>query len=119
LLGALAAFSEFYVRSGILVYGDAAQTAHNIVASERLFRIGIATDLFGGACNAVLAVAFYTMLKQVNSRIGNTNRLRGSILAQESTRCVDIVRVIRPVDGSIEVNEGGQCRTGAWSSTIN
>ena len=67
LLGALAAFAEFYVRSGILVYGDAAQTAHNIVASERLFRIGIATDLFGGACNAVLAVAFYTMLKQVNS----------------------------------------------------
>jgi hypothetical protein len=41
LLGALAAFAEFYVRSGILVYGDAAQTAHNIVASERLFRIGI------------------------------------------------------------------------------
>jgi len=29
LLGALAAFAEFYVRSGILVYGDAAQTAHN------------------------------------------------------------------------------------------
>ncbi len=55
------------MRSGMLVYGDAAQTAHNIVASEHLFRIGIATDLFGGACNAVLAVAFYTMLKQVNS----------------------------------------------------
>ncbi len=55
LLGALAAFAEFYVRSGILVYGDAAQTAHNIVASERLFRIGIATDLLGGACNATRA----------------------------------------------------------------
>jgi hypothetical protein len=69
LLGALAAFAEFYVRSGILVYGDAAQTAHNIVASERLFRIGIATDLIGGACNAILAVAFYTMLKQVSSSL--------------------------------------------------
>lgn len=68
-LGALAAFAEFYVRSGMLVYGDAAQTAHNIVASERLFRIGIATDLIGGACNAILAVAFYTMLKQVSSSL--------------------------------------------------
>jgi hypothetical protein len=68
-LGALAAFAEFYVRSGILVYGDAAQTAHNIIASERLFRIGIASDLIGGASNAILAVAFYTMLKQVSSSL--------------------------------------------------
>jgi hypothetical protein len=68
-LGALAAFAEFYVRSGILVYGDDAQTAHNIIASERLFRIGIASDLIGGACNAILAVAFYTMLKQVSSSL--------------------------------------------------
>jgi Domain of unknown function (DUF4386) len=68
-LGALAAFAEFYVRSGILVHGDVAQTAHNIVASERLFRIGIATDLIGGACNAILAVAFYTMLKQVSASL--------------------------------------------------
>jgi len=67
LLGALAAFAEFYVRSRILVYGDVAQTSHNIVSSERMFRIGIATDLLGGACNAILAVAFYTMLKQVSS----------------------------------------------------
>jgi Domain of unknown function (DUF4386) len=38
-------------------------------ASERLFRVGIATDLIGGACNAVLAVALYTMLKQVSSSL--------------------------------------------------
>jgi Domain of unknown function (DUF4386) len=65
-LGALAAFAEFYVRSGILVSGDVAQTANHIVASEHLFRIGIASDLIGGACNAILAVAFYTMLKPVS-----------------------------------------------------
>ena len=34
LLGALAAFAEFYVRSGILVYGDAAQTAHKRARHE-------------------------------------------------------------------------------------
>lgn len=67
LLGALAAFAQFYVRSGILVPGDVAQTAHNILASQRLFRIGIAIDLIGGAGNAALAVAFYVMLKPVGS----------------------------------------------------
>jgi len=66
LLGALAAFAQFYVRSGILVSGDVAQTVHNILASERLFRIGIATDLVGGACNAVLAIALHSLLKQAN-----------------------------------------------------
>jgi len=68
-LGALAAFAEFYIRSGILVDGDAAQTAHNIIASESLFRIGIAGDLLGGACNAILAVTFYVILKNVNSSL--------------------------------------------------
>ena len=68
-LGALAAFAEFYVRSGILVHANAAQTAHNILTSERLFRIGLAIDLVGGACNAILAVAFYAMLKRVSSSL--------------------------------------------------
>ncbi len=68
-LGALAAFAEFYVRSGILVPGNVVQTAHNIIAAEQLFRIGIASDLLGGACNAILAVAFYTILKPVNSSL--------------------------------------------------
>jgi hypothetical protein len=66
-LGALAAFGQFYIRAGILVPGDVAQTAHNILASQRLFRIGIASDLIGGAGNAALAVAFYVMLKPVGS----------------------------------------------------
>lgn len=65
-LGALAAFAEFHVRSGILVPADMSQTAHNLLTSERLFRIGLAIDLVGGACNAILAVAFYTMLKPIS-----------------------------------------------------
>jgi len=66
LLGALAAFATFYVRARILIDGNDAQTAQNIVAFNRLFRIGLASDLLGGAGNAVLAVAFYAILKPVN-----------------------------------------------------
>ena len=35
-----AGFSEGYVRSNLIVPGDATATANNIVASEWLFRIG-------------------------------------------------------------------------------
>lgn len=69
LLGALAAFAEFHVRAAIMVPGNVAQTAHNILASERLFRIGLASDLLGGACNVILAVALYTLLKRVSSSL--------------------------------------------------
>ena len=31
----------FYVRSGLIVYGNAPETVNNIVTNERLFRISI------------------------------------------------------------------------------
>ncbi len=65
LTSALAGF----VRAHLIVLNDAVQTAHNIVASERLFRISIATDLCGFASDAVLAAAFYVLLKPVNRGI--------------------------------------------------
>ena len=40
-----AVFAEFYVRGQLVVAGNAAQTALNIVAHERLFRLGIASNL--------------------------------------------------------------------------
>ena len=38
-------FAEFFVRQGLIVPGDAAETANNIMTSEMLFRAGIASDL--------------------------------------------------------------------------
>ncbi|PYR48831.1 MAG: DUF4386 domain-containing protein [Acidobacteria bacterium] len=35
-----AIFAEFYVRAHLIAFGDAAQTARNITANERLFRLG-------------------------------------------------------------------------------
>ena len=35
-----AVFAEFYARDRVIVSGDAVQTARNIAASERLFRLG-------------------------------------------------------------------------------
>jgi hypothetical protein len=38
-------FALVYVPSKLIVRGNATATAHNIVASETLFRLGIAADL--------------------------------------------------------------------------
>jgi len=66
LLMAAGFFSQAYVPSQIIVAGDAAATAGNIVASEQLFRIGIATDVLIFAADIVMAVAFYVLLKKVS-----------------------------------------------------
>jgi hypothetical protein len=61
-----AVFAEFYVRGQLVVSGNAAQTALNIVAHERLFRLGIAGNLAVFAINVVLIAALYVVLNPVN-----------------------------------------------------
>jgi hypothetical protein len=60
---------EFYVRRQIIVRGDAMQTARNIAASENLFRLGIAGDLAVLACDVILIVALYILLKPINRNL--------------------------------------------------
>ena len=64
-----AIFAEFYVRAHLIAFGDAAQTARNIMAHERLFRLGIASNLTVFAIDVVLIVALYVVLMPVNRRL--------------------------------------------------
>jgi len=64
-----AIFAEFYVRAHLIVYDNAAETARNIMASERLFRLSIASDLIAFAGDVVLIVALYVILKRVNQSL--------------------------------------------------
>ena len=61
-----ALFPAFYVWPGINVPNDAAQTAVNLMASERLFRIGIVSDLITWVLDVVLLFALYVLLRRVN-----------------------------------------------------
>lgn len=63
---AFANFAEIYVPSKLIVYGNAAETARNIMASQRLFRIGTACDLLTFMTDVVLIAALYVVLKPVN-----------------------------------------------------
>lgn len=61
-----AIFAEFYVGAHLVVSGDAAQTARNIMAHERLFRLGTASNLTVFAVDVVLIIALYVVLMPVN-----------------------------------------------------
>jgi len=66
---ATALFGEGYVRGSLLVSDSAARTAQNLVDSNRLFRIGLATDLLTFVGVAVLVWALYQLLKPVDGRL--------------------------------------------------
>ena len=61
-----AVFAEFYVRGQLVVAGNAAQTALNIVAHERLFRLGIASNLAVFAIDIALITALYMVLNPIH-----------------------------------------------------
>jgi hypothetical protein len=56
-------------RSSLIVMGDAATTASNIVAHEGKFRIGFAGDLVAGVLFFLAAWALYALLKPVNKNL--------------------------------------------------
>jgi hypothetical protein len=62
-------FAEFYARGSLIVPGDAVQTATNIVASERLFRIGTVSNLITFVGDVILVWALYVVLKPVNRSV--------------------------------------------------
>ena len=61
-----AIFAEFYVSGQLIVSNNVAETARNIVAHERLFRLGIASNLSVFAVDVALITALYVVLKPVN-----------------------------------------------------
>jgi hypothetical protein len=69
LITALAAFVHFYVPGQLIVPGDAATTASNIMASEGLFRLGIAGELVLLLTEVVLSVLLYVLLKPVSKTL--------------------------------------------------
>ena len=62
------AYSVVYVPSQIIVQGDVATTAKNILEKEFLFRTGIISDLISNTIFAFLVLVLYRLLKQVNER---------------------------------------------------
>lgn len=59
-------FAEVFVRQQVMVFGDAAATAQNILEHELLYRLGFATHLFYLVCALPVALILYALFKPVN-----------------------------------------------------
>ena len=59
-------FSLIYVPSKLIVRGNAAATADNILAHETMFRLSIIGELVGQVIFICLAIALYRLLSSVN-----------------------------------------------------
>jgi len=62
-------FANFGVHDRLTVAGNVAQTARNIIAHERLFRIGIALDLVYCAGLLLVIAALYVILKPISRNL--------------------------------------------------
>jgi Domain of unknown function (DUF4386) len=62
-------FSEAFVRSRLIVHGDAIATANNIMSSEWLFRIGFASEIIVFLSDVVMTVLLYILFKPVSEKL--------------------------------------------------
>jgi hypothetical protein len=69
------ALGELFIRGKLVVPGDAAATASRILASESLWRLGIAGDLVMHVCDVFVMWALYVLLRPVNRNLALLNLL--------------------------------------------
>jgi len=61
--------ANFFIFGGLIVKGDAAITANNIMSNQLLFRCGIASWIVVLLCDIVIAWALYIFLKPVSKSL--------------------------------------------------
>jgi hypothetical protein len=59
-------FAALFVRGRLVVSRDAEATARNILSNESLFRLGFSGELLHIACDVVVAVLLYALLRPVH-----------------------------------------------------
>jgi len=69
VVAVLGGFAELYVRSSVVVAGDAAATADNIRGSATLFRVGFVSDLVQATFFLLTAMALYLLLRDVHELV--------------------------------------------------
>lgn len=62
-------FAEAFVRGRLVVYGEAAATARNILAHQQLFRLGFASDLIAVMSYIAVVGLFYNLFRPVSRNL--------------------------------------------------
>ena len=97
-----AIFAEFYVRTRLIAFDNAAQTARNIVAHERLFRLGTAGNLTVFAVDVALIIALYVVLVPVHRYLAllaaGWGLIENAILVVVTLSDFDVLRILSGAD---------------------
>jgi hypothetical protein len=97
-------FAEVFVRARLIVPGDAASTAENILASEALFRAGFAADLIVFLADVALAILLYRIFKPVSkslSMLASAFRLtQTAIIGLNLLNMFTALLILRDAEGS-------------------
>lgn len=97
-----AIIAHFYVPDELIVSGDAAATANNIMENESLFRIGIGSEVIVLLSEIILSIILYVLLAPVNktvSLIAAVSRLTMTTI--HGINLINYFFVLLLLDGSI------------------
>jgi len=92
---------EIFVRGHLIVAGDAAATAHNIISSEFLFRSGTVGDLIMHITDVPMTLIFYVLLRPVSRDLSLLSALFSML--QTAILCankLNLVTVLLLLEGS-------------------
>ena len=95
IITASALFAYMYVRGQVIIPGDMAQTATNILAHEHLYRLGFSAALVTVLCNLPMGFILYELLKIVNPRIALL--ALGFITVSTTIEAVNLSNYISPL----------------------
>ena len=121
-------FTQIYARGSLIVRGDPTQTARNIMDSEALFRIGIASDLATYTAVLIATWALYVLLRPVNRSLALLAVMfRLMELAIHFNATVDSLGVLRVLSGaqylksldSVQLHSMAQLALGVQGEAVN
>lgn len=120
-----AIFAEFYVRGRLVVFDNAAQTALNIATHERLFRLGIASNLAVFAVDVVLITALYVVLEPVDRGLAllalGWGLIETSILVVVTLKDLEVLQILSSAEhlNAIGPDRLAMLSVGAHGTTYN
>ena len=92
LMGLPAPFALIYLPGKLIVRGEAAATANNILGSQMLFRLGIVAELTSAVLFVLVVMALYRLLSGVNKT--HARLMVGFVLASVAITFVNVVNNI-------------------------
>ena len=97
-------FVLIYLPSKLIVRGDAAATAANLLAHETLFRFGMVADVAGSVFFVVLAFALYRLLSRVDP---TRAAFMVALVVSSAIACVNVL----PNAAALALTRGGESLT--------